>query len=436
MSEIINSQIPNQLPAHEQERPERLSDEQLGNLLSAVGNHEGKALLLLAMQPERYYIQGELHGLVKNLPGAENVYIGSPTNQIGYCLNSLAPIGLVAKADYGSPTSFALTQEGENLGKPLAAFLLDFSSKYDVNLEAIFGASQSVNGKRSPFIRVELLKELLTSDKPLRLEDLRSSVGVAKPIPHMHLMKMAGAGLINYQSWDSSKDKASYELIDTNYEPTSKAGPVSRKTLEFLKVQKVATLDELENYCRETLIELPEIDQLRYDIVHYMASLGRRSVVKRSKALRSYQGASISIDDNQRSMLEELLNGLEQFKSQDPEFLHSLKVRSTEILSDSTVVKSALNRLAEKSPRMQNGDEKSLGRFILEALNNSEDVPMSIRDVVEQISNINGRNVSIFGIQKILAKMAKREEVQTTKKGRAKLYMKPADSKIRESLHT
>lgn len=63
---------------------ETMSEEQLGDLLAAVGNHEGKAILMLAFGQTA---EGEmfgttaLHSLITNIPGSESAYVGNLGNQ-------------------------------------------------------------------------------------------------------------------------------------------------------------------------------------------------------------------------------------------------------------------------------------------------------------------------------------------------------------------
>jgi len=57
--------------------PERLSDEQLGSLISAVGNHENKALLSVAMQPGVAYSRSDLQGLFNGIQGDEPSWLAN-----------------------------------------------------------------------------------------------------------------------------------------------------------------------------------------------------------------------------------------------------------------------------------------------------------------------------------------------------------------------
>src|SRR5579871_927191 len=48
---------------------EQMPEEELGNLLAAFGNHEAKALLLVAMAPENIYSDGDMHKMMLKQQG-------------------------------------------------------------------------------------------------------------------------------------------------------------------------------------------------------------------------------------------------------------------------------------------------------------------------------------------------------------------------------
>jgi len=56
---------------------ERLSDERLGSLISAVGNHENKALLSVAMQPGVAYSRKDLQDLFNGIQGDEPSWLAN-----------------------------------------------------------------------------------------------------------------------------------------------------------------------------------------------------------------------------------------------------------------------------------------------------------------------------------------------------------------------
>lgn len=113
---------------------EQLSDEQLGNLLAAVGNHEAKAVTFLVMRSETTYTAEDIHKAVIEAQGTLPGWRIHHQSAFKYCERSLSPIGLVAKevVDPNLNTyGYARTEYGERIGVSLAGLLLDFSRKYD-----------------------------------------------------------------------------------------------------------------------------------------------------------------------------------------------------------------------------------------------------------------------------------------------------------------
>ena len=130
----------------EQQPPEKLSDQALGNLLSAIGNSEAKAALFLGMQPGEVYTAWDLRNLFLDLQGRSiewNISVGTP---IKYCTGSFEPIGLVAEEVSldGQSIGYTKTDYGIAIATPLAGLLLDFSLNYpDISLGQIFGSTVS-----------------------------------------------------------------------------------------------------------------------------------------------------------------------------------------------------------------------------------------------------------------------------------------------------
>ena len=76
---------------------EKLSDERLGDLLSAVGNHEAKAITLILMRNGNVFDRSNLYGEVLSSQGESKKWRVGWGDPFKYWRHSLAPIGLVAK---------------------------------------------------------------------------------------------------------------------------------------------------------------------------------------------------------------------------------------------------------------------------------------------------------------------------------------------------
>ena len=92
----LKPQIPEPPKSLEGPRRERLSDEKMGNLISAVGNQESKAILLGLMSPGHIYTDAGLMNLLNKSQGDRPTWETSMGTGRSYCQQSFVPIGLVA----------------------------------------------------------------------------------------------------------------------------------------------------------------------------------------------------------------------------------------------------------------------------------------------------------------------------------------------------
>lgn len=175
-----------------------LSLEELGNLLSAVGNNEAKAVTLLVMRSGVIYTRPDLFRTVVETQGSLPGWVFNMSLPFDYCEYSLAPIGFVTKevldpnlGTYG----YIKTDRGEKLGMPLVGLLLKFSQKYPGHALVDFFASTvsstsksqeiaTVTGettefrKRSPVFNLKIFRGLISApDLPIREADLMQRIG-------------------------------------------------------------------------------------------------------------------------------------------------------------------------------------------------------------------------------------------------------------------
>ena len=125
-----------------------MPNEELDNLLAAIGNNEAKAVTLLVMRTGTIYSQRDLHQAVIHAQGKSIGWRMRKRSPFGYCEDSLSPIGLVTKEvidELGTTFGYARTEYGEQVGVPLAGLLLDFSRRHpeNVSLYRLFWSTAS-----------------------------------------------------------------------------------------------------------------------------------------------------------------------------------------------------------------------------------------------------------------------------------------------------
>ncbi len=88
------------IPAAETQPKERISDEEIGDLISAIGNSEAKAITFGLMQSSTIYSMQDANSMVNNAQGQFKGWKQGTSNPFDYMSHSFAPVGLVARSDY------------------------------------------------------------------------------------------------------------------------------------------------------------------------------------------------------------------------------------------------------------------------------------------------------------------------------------------------
>lgn len=385
-------------------RPDLLTEQQLGGFLAGVGNHEGKALLLIAMGSNadlsNEYTQTELHELIKGSTSDEGFHVGNKGNQVGWCKNSMIPNGLASMSEAG-PTGYKITQAGQQLGVPLAGFLLEFSEKHDVPLVEIFGGTASRYQVRSPLLRFNIISELLTHPTGASLNELTKSSGAAdQVVVEKHLRKLEIARLIDYKDWDVATNEIRISISDEEPHIKPATSTWIRSVTDQLKTTDSLTYDELVEGCRRQLpdrtADLSD-DQLKKKLISIVHRLEKRGDVTKPECRPFNQAVQASLTVEQESFWMELVDGVEAFRAQDPEWLEHYRVVANQIIDSPTLVCSLLDRAIESSAHARSTLRQSLGSLVLRVLSESES-PLTIREIVKQVSDDEGRALSHFGI--------------------------------------
>ena len=129
-------------------RKERLSDEELGNMLASFGNSEAKALLVIEMILGVIYDRTTVRALMIGAQGENPTWRLGSVTAIEWCERSLDPIGVVAQeiTDAASNTyGYMKTAYGDTQCVPLAGSLLDFSKRHpEISLYQLLGSTVSL----------------------------------------------------------------------------------------------------------------------------------------------------------------------------------------------------------------------------------------------------------------------------------------------------
>ncbi len=211
-------------------------EKRLARLLASV-NTETKNIMLAfcidAKPKSLSEILQKFNDLVHELP------LKNPHSTFYSYLNkSLKPSKLI-DAEGKKPTKYKLSQEGEEYGKKLASFTIEWAVDNNLSIQTILGPAHSSGNSRSPYNRFRILEQLV-NHQTLRSVDLIHALGINSNNLRRHLMQLKRAGLINFESADTeTKGWAQYSFAYGK--DTAKIKPVKNLT----KVMKLVA-QELE----------------------------------------------------------------------------------------------------------------------------------------------------------------------------------------------
>lgn len=393
-------------PAHEP-----MAEVHLAELISATGNHEGKALLMLAMGLHGGGIEGhgqaETHRLMANLPGADGAKLGNKTSQFTWCDGSLIPAGLVTETQQ-QPRRVAPTKEGIEIGVPLAAMLLDFSDRYDVDLAQLFGGRASASEVRSPQLRIKILEELLSNPAgTTHLSNLVAVSGAADQVViEKHLRKLNDAGLLQYNDWDKAVNTSRYMLEDQYYQPRADLSSVTAACLEYLRTHEEATIDSLIEYCLQT-IPGSNLKSVRPKIAQSIHRFKKNGAIAVLEGRTANQLLDVTFTLEQETLWSELLNKLEEFRSQDDKLLTKYRQMGQDFLEYPEKVSRAIQRYTERSVRLTN----NLSSLVIAAVNDEASTG-SVRNTVHLVSRKHGAAVSHYGVLRIMNELVEQGQLK------------------------
>lgn len=352
----------------------RLSDEQFGNLIAAIGNHEAKAVTLLTMRTGIIYTAEQLHQAVINAQGVTPGWRIHHQSPFVYCQRSLAPIGLVAQevvAPGLNTFGYIRTTYGENVGMPLAGLLLDFSRRNEgASLYRIFGATVSTSPikedaeseegldyrKRSPIVRFNMFLKLLTSKLPMRETDLAESIGERRDYLRNHLHQLARHNIITYES---VKRGQAYSVYKASLGAPDTAPPRSgRRTFLTPRVHQVFVDNPGNGWTAPDVVD-HLISRGYYDIQYRVGLVNQVSGVLSHLTRHKYLEApaismasksAINLTDEQRSLLSDIVGTLSAYREQTVDILERGRRLASDFLVNPSAVSEVMLRARDQSP--------------------------------------------------------------------------------------
>lgn len=435
-----------ELPSREGQSPkerERMSEKELGSLLAAVGNHEGKALLLSSMLPGNIYFSSDLDRLMRIKQGEHEAWKISTKTPFDQCTNSFLPAKLVEVGLQGKDLrtyGYEKNVYGEEIGTALAGHILSFSERYpDFSLVHFFGSSHS-NSKpslietsqgvmeykqRSPIAHYRVFRALLRN-AAMRETDLIRQLGTNDRFIAHHLERLTQHGIVLYESTRRDESIAHFKVEKEKLDEVPPLGRSNRRPIalirevyEFIRANPDAdiSVDSLYTYIRNGFVGEPE-ETVRRKIsyaLHYMEAKG---YLRRLKFRHGYQ-SELDLTSSQRQMLQELVEILDRFSSLDAEFLKEGRSKAYQITYDPRRFVTLLLKAKEASANANHANPEDTKRQILTILFLHPGI--TNRDIQEFLRK-DGKDVSKGRVAQLTRVLREEARIRVHSKGAAYHY--------------
>lgn len=366
----------------DREQREVMGDRELGNLLAGVGNHEGQALLFAFMKKGKPYSRKEHFDLIMGVQGDDKVWTMDRNVPFDWSNHSFAQIGLVTKVtiDPSKGVCYEKNDYGDEVGMPLVGFLLSLSAKYPVSLYHIFGSTQST-GKVSEI-----------------QNDSKDTFKQRSPLTRYRLLK------------------ALNKHIDTK-------NP-SLRQIDLARILQTTYPDDYANAKPDALLKTHVRGLAQNGIISYAgieADMPYSAEGKFSMGVKS----EITLNDNQKALISELVEGIEKFKQRDPDFLKQASTYAKELhlIENQELVRKLLKKSYESSSQTTVTNRYETAAHLLDFMEGHPE-GISINQLRAMLAEAYGKTLSVDSIRGILGLVEGRLDV--FKKGKSKFYrLKP-----------
>lgn len=364
-----------------------MGEEELGNLLAAIGNHELKALTLAVMKEGIVYERRDLYKRLLEIQGSPYAWKMGKELVIKYCAKTLSPIGLVTTREIMNPNlstyGYMITPYGEIVGKSLAGHLLEFSLRYPAfsSIKAM-GATvswsevkriQTIDGgeaefrKRAPMIRLKIFRQLVSSVLPIRAADLALAIGERQGIVQNHLQTLSRFDIIKYKATEPNRPYSFYKLSRQrpSREPRSypKKPTFTRRVFEiflsnpeFCGSSAIVAERLRERYPKYQASKQLTMQMMTNNILSHLEKEGFLA----HEGFRYNIQSEINITDGNRAMLRELLGIVHRFRSGDEDFREEGRAKLEKIINNPFLVRVLVAKARATSSHASQTPEQEL----------------------------------------------------------------------------
>ncbi len=408
--------------SHEQELPE----ERLFELLSAFGNHEAKALTLIAMGNGNIFSEGDLHRTVIDHQEKQKKWDAGHGVPFNYCKHSLSPIGLVTKEVLDPDLStygYQAMEYGRTTGVDLAGILLKWSYNHpNVSLYQMLGSTNSPGSKtkteedrnRSPQTRYKIFFELATNpDSRIRQADVINALGMDQAVIEPHIRSLGKTGIITYEHSMHGKAHAFFRLKETHpaNEPTAyrRVITLTSHVYSLLKDNQGQAFLSSEDLIQQLLDRFPNYQNLNLEYIrdcirNICTDLERQGYAERNKFSQKFQ-SEITLTDEQREAMLSLIEILDRFQMGDVEIRKMGREFAQRVMADPNLFSTLMLKAKEASPSANRQSREQSNSDILSIIANSHGITVS--DLQTEYQKRTGKQVDRKTIDADVLNLAK-----------------------------
>jgi hypothetical protein len=411
-------------------------------VLAAIGNHEGKALTFLSMEPDTAYGVSALHRRFLEIQGNTPSFKGTVNLQQKYCIHSFEPVGLVARAVSEGGFLRHVTDDPDGRASALAGHLLAVTEHCPFSLTQLFGRTSTAGVERAPAGRLEVLRVLLATDGTSTQAEISRRTGVAPGRLTDALASLARTGLVEYRSDTTYQLKSRYLVHDAVGHVVGRGGGATfqNAVADALNARRdaaggsaVVLRDDIE----DDLLAQPQFREryVRDHLQRVMVRLtDRKQVVSLQDFRRQVVHSATQLDVAQRPLVRELVDGIEAIAHGDDDAVERSRARARVLLASPERVRALLLRGFGANKVLNNpvsAAQKEL--LVLTALEASDGATTS--ELVEVLEPSLNRAL-VGGTLSALARQGRVHGVTQVRGPHKRWYLGPADDPSPEPRHS
>jgi hypothetical protein len=362
--------------------------DRLAERLAAVGNHEGKALMFLAMEDGVDYGVSALHQRFLEIQGQPLAFKGTVNLQQKYVIHSFEPVGLAIRTLAGGRWLRHMKVDEDHHAAALAAHLLDYTESHPSSMTQIFGktAKGPFGADRAPIRRVDAFRVLSQASRPIsqadlgRLAGLTPKGGLTNVVNALH-----EAQLIDYESQPTFELKTQYR-IQRRIEVPARSRALTAAVLDYLNTRLAAEgafdvgRDEIEDH----LSRDPRWEHLyiRDTLQRLMGRISDEGSVEMSQSYRGQTTHSIIVVSNeQRAFLAGLIQVLDKVTGGDEPTIRRGVRLGRELIASPQRVRKLLRRGFDSNKLLVNPVSRNAKQdLVLGALRNGPATSQQLTD--------------------------------------------------------